>query len=203
MINEKDIQGIIIPPKYSLPITSSQPEAKFVSITASPSNTIIFSSAENKAQFVITAHTYHAAIENGESMSLHDIHKATSSTGGIAVEVQGITFPEILRGRKSGIISNEQGTFVWEGNTSVMITSINSPTNPITGERLVLPGQSISTTALPDQSSMIQISQTSNAEPTVVTTSTSQLPTNPVISNTSDLAGNPYLNAPAKFEDAT
>lgn len=142
-MSEKDIQDIIIPPKYSLPTTISQTEPKFIDTTVQPlkssSNTIIFSKTENMAQFVITAQSYVTAVEMGAEMSLDDIPNATTTTGDIAVEVTDIPLPETLKGRKNGLISNERGTIAWQGDNKIIITLIHSPSNPITGERLTPP----------------------------------------------------------------
>lgn len=188
-MSEKDIQQgiVVIPPKYSLPVTSSQSEPKFIDVTVkplkTPYNAIIYSKTENIGQFVITAQSINEVVEKtGEDMPLNSLGNATTVTGDITVEVQNIPLPETLRSRKIGLISNERGTVAWQGENTVIITSIHTPTNPITGERLASPNQKTESTALPSAYNITQVSQ-----PQITTIE------NPASQHDADLARNPFL----------
>lgn len=197
-MSEKDILGVIIPPKYSLPTTRSQAEPKLINVlpeSPQPSyNTIIFSKEENREQFVTTAHSIViAAEETGAVVPLTSLNNAAIVTGDIAVPVENIPLPETLRGRKNGIISNERGTIAKQGDNAVIIISIHASTHPFTGEKLIPPNQETSTTALPGDDNMVQVLPSPKIEPQAITSSYSQMPAGPTVSQPAALDNLRYI----------
>ena len=151
-----------------------------------PSNIIIFSK-NNLGQFITTAHSF-VRVGDGKEMSIELLAYATPEIGDVAVEVENIPMPEeLLQGKYQGVISNEKGAIVWQGNNRMLITSLDTPIHPITGERLNPPGET-EVAALPAQSTEKLASHISSG--------------NTVSPYDPNLENSPFLQTPADLKRA-
>ena len=172
-MSERVIQGSEI-----IDLTSVQPKP--------PSNIIIFS-RNNLGQIINTAYSF-VKVEGGKEMPIRLIANATPEIGDVAIDVENIPMPEeLLQGRYQGVISNEKGAIVWQGKNRMLITSLDAPIHPITGERLNPPGET-EVAALPAQSTEKLASHISSG--------------NTVSPYDPNLENSPFLQAPADFNKA-
>lgn len=150
-MSEQDIQSKIIPlksrSKTGLPTivfesNHGNQDNNVIDLTVvqpkPQSNVIIFSSDNNLRQILDTTQSF-IAVEGEVEIPLGNVTDASETIGEVLIEVENIPLP--VQSRRKGIIRNARGAIAWQGGDRVLITSINSPTHPITGEPLVPPAQ--------------------------------------------------------------